>query len=77
MTNTTTKNTHDKFQRDVSLFQNSGAKNVVDVMVVRQIKGGRTNVNDLATAMKITKDQLLSSISHQLYRINGDTITEA
>lgn len=65
---------HSKFQRDVAIFDNQKKLKAVDVMVVRQVSGGRNNINDLAKAMKITKNQLLSSLSKGVFTIKGDTI---
>lgn len=77
MTKTELRNTHSNFQRDVKLFDNHQQLKVVDVMVVRQIAGGRTDANELAKAMKITKKQLLSSITREAFIINVDTIMTA
>lgn len=77
MTKTELRNTHSNFQRDVKLFDNHQQLKVVDVMVVRQIAGGRTDANELAKEMKITKKQLLSSITREAFIINGDTIMTA
>lgn len=77
MTKMERRNTHSNFQRDVKLFDNHQQLKVVDVMVVRQIAGGRTDANELAKAMKITKKQLLSSITREAFIINGDTIMTA
>lgn len=77
MTKMERRNTHSNFQRDVKLFDNHQQLKVVDVMVVRQIAGGRTDANELAKEMKITKKQLLSSITREAFIINGDTIMTA
>jgi hypothetical protein len=61
----------------VKLFDNYQQLKAVDVMVVRQITGGRTDTNELAKAMKITQKQLLSSITREAFIINGDTIMTA
>ncbi|HCG8859908.1 hypothetical protein P3551_21210 [Vibrio parahaemolyticus] len=74
MTKTELRNMHSKFQRDVAIFDNQKKLKAVDVMVVRQVSGGRNNINDLAKAMKITKNQLLSSLSKGVFTIEGDTI---
>ncbi|HCH1183467.1 TPA: hypothetical protein NKP98_004067 [Vibrio parahaemolyticus] len=74
MTKTELRNMHSKFQRDVAIFDNQKKLKAVDVMVVRQVSGGRNNINDLAKAMKITKNQLLSSLSKGIFTIKGDTI---
>ncbi|HCG7330452.1 TPA: hypothetical protein ACPVYZ_004257 [Vibrio parahaemolyticus] len=74
MTKTELRNMHSKFQRDVAIFDNQKKLKAVDVMVVRQVSGGRNNINDLAKAMKITKNQLLSSLSKGVFTIKGDTI---
>lgn len=77
MTKKELRDKHNKFQRDVSIFNNHQRLKAVDVMVVRQIEGGRTDVNELAKAMKITKSQLLSSITREFFIIDGDTIMKA
>lgn len=77
MTKTELRNTHSNFQRDVKLFDSHQRLKAVDVMVVRQIAGGRTDANELAKEMKITKKQLLSSITREAFIINGDTIMTA
>ncbi|WP_217521881.1 hypothetical protein [Vibrio metschnikovii] len=77
MTKKELRDKHNKFQRDVSIFNNHQRLKAVDVMVVRQIEGGRTDANELAKAMKITKSQLLSSITREFFIIDGDTIMKA
>lgn len=77
MTKEEIKNKHSNFQRDVNIFNNHHRLKAVDVMVVRQIEGGRKDVNELAKAMKITKNQLLSSITREIFIIDGDTIMKA
>lgn len=77
MTEKELRDKHNKFQRDVSIFNNHQRLKTVDVMVVRQIEGGRTDANELAKAMKITKSQLLSSITREIFIIDGDTIMKA
>ncbi len=74
MTKNELKEMHKKFQRDVSIFNQQKNLKAIDVMVIRHIKAGENDVNELSKAMKITKDQLISSISKSIFKIKNDTI---